>query len=129
MEATIFVTFVNGDEKYRKLMINWALHLRALRMLHVVIAFDDEAAQTCHENGIPHLRYYFRKGIACMFGRPRLLPQQQARLLCSSNNTPKETSRKGLQLGLGNFGGGIHTHRPLLGKLFENNFEKQSTNH
>lgn len=56
-EATVFVTFVNGDEKYRELMINWALHLRALRVWHVVVAFDETAAASCRENGIPHIRY------------------------------------------------------------------------
>lgn len=55
-EATIFVTFVNGDEKYRELMINWALHLRELGAYHLVVAFDDEAAKTCRENGIPFVR-------------------------------------------------------------------------
>eukprot|EP00892_Ulva_mutabilis_P012572 jgi/Ulvmu1/9688/UM055_0026.1 len=56
-EATVFMTFVNGDEKYRELMINWALHLRALSLFHIVVAFDDQAAQTCQDNGIPHLRH------------------------------------------------------------------------
>lgn len=55
-EATIFVTFVNGDDKYRELMINWALHLRELGANHLVVAFDEDAAKTCGENGIPYVR-------------------------------------------------------------------------
>lgn len=55
-DATVFVTFVNGDEKYRELMINWALHLRVVRVPHVVVAFDDVAAAVCGEHGIPVMR-------------------------------------------------------------------------
>ena len=55
-QATVFVTFVNGDEKYREMMLNWALHLRAIQLWHVVVAFDDKAAATCAENGIPFIR-------------------------------------------------------------------------
>ena len=56
-QATVFVTFVNGDEKYREMMLNWALHLRAIQVWHVVVAFDDKAAATCAEQGIPFIRY------------------------------------------------------------------------
>jgi hypothetical protein len=54
--STVFVTFVNGDEKYREMMINWALHLRQLDVWHVVIAFDHQAADTCANNAIPYIR-------------------------------------------------------------------------
>lgn len=57
--STVFVTFVNGDEKYREMMINWALHLQAIQVWHVVVAFDDKAASTCAEQGIPFIRYSF----------------------------------------------------------------------
>jgi hypothetical protein len=54
--STIWVTFVNGDAKYRELMFNWALHLRNLGVLHVVVAFDDTAAATCQDHNIPYIR-------------------------------------------------------------------------
>lgn len=54
--STVFVTFVNGDEKYREMMLNWALHLRAVQVWHVVVAFDDKAAATCAEQDIPFIR-------------------------------------------------------------------------
>lgn len=54
--ATVWVTFVNGDDKYRDLMINWAYHLRLVNVAHVVIAFDDLAAQVCAANDIPYIR-------------------------------------------------------------------------
>lgn len=54
--STVFVTFVNGDEKYRELMINWALHLRAIQVWYVVVAFDDKAAAACAEQDIPYIR-------------------------------------------------------------------------
>lgn len=54
--STVWVTFVNGDEKYRDLMINWAYHLRAVNVPHVVVAFDDVAASVCRDKGIPFLR-------------------------------------------------------------------------
>jgi hypothetical protein len=55
--STVFVTFVNGDEKYREMMINWALHLRAIEVWHVVVAFDAKAAATCAEHDIPFIRH------------------------------------------------------------------------
>ena len=60
--ATVWVTFVNGDEKYREMMLNWAYHLRAIDVPHIVVAFDDVAAAVCAENGIPHLRCALRAG-------------------------------------------------------------------
>jgi hypothetical protein len=54
--ATVWVTFVNGDEKYRDLMMNWAYHLRTVNVPHMVVAFDDVAATVCQEKGIPYLR-------------------------------------------------------------------------
>ena len=55
-DSTVWVTFVNGDEKYREMMLNWALHLRSLRVPHVVVAFDDAAAAMCGEHDIPFMR-------------------------------------------------------------------------
>jgi len=54
--SAVWVTFVNGDESYREIMTNWALHLRELQVPHVVVAFDDIAARNCEQLGIPHLR-------------------------------------------------------------------------
>jgi hypothetical protein len=54
--STLWVTFVNGDAKYREMMINWAYHLRAVNVPHLVVAFDDVAATVCADKGIPHLR-------------------------------------------------------------------------
>jgi hypothetical protein len=54
--STVWVTFVNGDEKYREMMLNWAFHLRVLNVPHVVAAFDDVAAAVCSKNGVPFIR-------------------------------------------------------------------------
>jgi hypothetical protein len=54
--STVWVTFVNGDKKYREMMLNWAYHLRILNVPHLVAAFDDVAAAVCSKHGVPFIR-------------------------------------------------------------------------
>jgi hypothetical protein len=81
--STVWVTFVNGDEKYREMMINWAYHLRQVNVPHLVVAFDDVAAGVCEDKGIPFLRCAAQHGAAscrCTHWRPACppVPSQEA---------------------------------------------------
>ena len=81
----MWVTFVNGDEKYRDLMINWAYHLRAVNVPHIVVAFDDVAAGVCQEKGIPYLRCAARPFLAWL--RLYLLSHMRRRQCLCMHNT------------------------------------------
>lgn len=51
--ATVFATFTNAAPVYVEQLLNWAFHLRALGLPHLVVCLDAASEDVCASNGLP----------------------------------------------------------------------------
>lgn len=52
-DAPVFATFTNAAPVYVEQLLNWAFHLRALNLPHVVVCLDPESEDIAETNGLP----------------------------------------------------------------------------